>query len=78
MDDANVAFLHQLLDWLDTWRSKELASGTLTKETHAALHQTTYALLEIASYCFNELGLSYVLPGKLQTDSLEERNRQYR
>ncbi|KAH7958641.1 hypothetical protein HPB49_003602 [Dermacentor silvarum] len=58
MDDPKVVFLHQLLDWLDTWRSKDLASGTLTKETHAALHQTTYALLEIASYCFDELGLS--------------------
>ncbi|KAH7980524.1 hypothetical protein HPB49_016876 [Dermacentor silvarum] len=79
MDDPKVVFLHQLLDWLNTWRSKDLASGTLTKETHAALHQTTYALLEIASYCFNDrMGLSYALLGKLQTDSSEERFGQYR
>ena len=39
---------------------------------------TTHALLEIAEYCFNELGAKYILLGKFQTDSLESRFGQYR
>lgn len=81
-DDRNVHFLCSLFDWLDAWldvwESKNLTSGTLTKETHGALRQTTRALVQITEYCFTELGLNYVLLGKIQTDSLEDRFGKYR
>lgn len=77
-DDPKVDFLYKFLDWLDDWKSKDLDSGTLTSETHAALQQTTHALVEISSYCFTELKLPYVLLGKIQTDGLEERFGKYR
>ena len=50
----------------------------LTKETHMALKQTTYAMTETVSYCNTELGLNYVLPGKFQTDHLKNRFSLYR
>lgn len=50
MDDPNVDFLCNLLDWLEEWKSRDFTGGKLTPETHAALHQTTYAPLEIARY----------------------------
>ncbi|XP_042146182.1 uncharacterized protein LOC121835767, partial [Ixodes scapularis] len=78
MDDPKVDFLYNLLDWLEEWKSTDFTGGKLTPETHAALHQTTYALLEVARYCFEELQLSYFLLGKIQTDSLEERFGKYR
>ncbi|KAM7307375.1 uncharacterized protein ISCGN_011011 [Ixodes scapularis] len=68
-----VDFLYRLLDWLDEWKGKDLDSGTLTSETHAALQHTTHALVEVARYCFTELKLSRILLGKIQTDNLEER-----
>ncbi|KAG0439157.1 hypothetical protein HPB47_016738 [Ixodes persulcatus] len=49
-NDPKIDFLHLLLKWLDEWKNKGLDKGTLTKETHAALEHTTYALVELASY----------------------------
>ncbi|XP_077486819.1 uncharacterized protein LOC144098174 [Amblyomma americanum] len=53
-------------------------TDALTTDTHAALRLTTYSLIEICRYCFDELHLEYVLLGKFQTDSLEERFGRYR
>lgn len=72
-DDPNVDFLYKLLDWLDEWKSKDLDSGMLSKDTHTALQQTTHAFVEVLSYCFTEVKLPYVLLGKIRTDSLDER-----
>ncbi|CAN8011284.1 unnamed protein product, partial [Ixodes pacificus] len=81
-DDSNVPFWCSPFDWLDAWldvwESENLSSGTLTKETHGALRQTTRAFVEIAEYCFTELGLNYVLLGRIQTDSLEDCFGKYR
>lgn len=77
-NDPKIAFLHMFLKWLDEWKNKGLDKGTLTKETHAALEHTTYALIELARYSFEELGMSYVLFGKIQTDCLEDRFGKYR
>ncbi|XP_077558526.1 uncharacterized protein LOC144174000 [Haemaphysalis longicornis] len=77
-DDPKVNFLYKLLDWLDAWKGKNLDSGMLTKETHSFMQKTTHALLEVTRYCFNELKLPYVLLGKIQTDSLEERFAKYK
>ncbi|XP_077544212.1 uncharacterized protein LOC144156208 [Haemaphysalis longicornis] len=80
LSDSKVDFLYNLLDWMEEWkeRTKDCDSGTLTKETHAALHQTTPRLIEIARYCLDELKLTYVLFGKIQTDCLEDRFGKYR
>ncbi|KAH6920992.1 hypothetical protein HPB50_028015 [Hyalomma asiaticum] len=66
------------LKWLHEWKNKGFDKGTLTKETHVALEHTTYAFVELARYSFEELGMSYVLFGKIQTDCLEDRFGKYR
>ncbi|KAH9365541.1 hypothetical protein HPB48_020581 [Haemaphysalis longicornis] len=80
VDDPQVYFPYNLLDWLDEWKNRtaQYDSGKLIKETHAALHQTTHGLVEIARYCLTELNMLYVLFGKIQTDSLEDRFGKYR
>lgn len=80
LSDRKVDFLYNLLDWMEEWkeRTKGCDSGTLTKETHAALYQTTQGLIEISRYCLDELKLTYVLLGKIQTDCLEDRFGKYR
>ena len=70
-------FLIYFLQWLDRWKITA-AGGKLTRETFTALSHTTHALLEISDYCLNELGASYVLLGKFQTDALESRFGRYR
>ncbi|CAN7941828.1 unnamed protein product, partial [Ixodes hexagonus] len=70
--------MYKILDWLDAWKRENLGEGTLTGDTHVALHQTTRGLLEFARFCFDQLQLSYVLLGKIQTDSLEDRFGKYR
>ena len=77
-DHESKQFLHYFLDWLTTWQSTSTSAGKLTRETFTALQHSTYALLELASYCTDELGAKYVLLGKFQTDSLEARFGQYR
>lgn len=53
-------------------------TGGLTKPTHLALRHTTEAMLAMAKYCFDKLQFSFFLPGKVQTDSLEDRFGSYR
>ncbi|KAH6919828.1 hypothetical protein HPB50_029185 [Hyalomma asiaticum] len=53
-------------------------AGHLTKETHLSFGQTSRALHEISVYCLEELKFQYVLLGKFQTNSLEDRFRKYR
>ncbi|XP_068083561.1 uncharacterized protein [Anabrus simplex] len=76
--DERRNFLKQFLLWLDDWENMNLPGGTLTKETHSALKLTTYGLIELAEYCLSELNMSYLLPGKFQTDALEARFGLYR
>lgn len=45
MDDTKVAFLHQLLDWLDTLRSKDLAGGTLTNPPSSSPNNVCAAII---------------------------------
>ncbi|XP_049805645.1 uncharacterized protein LOC126248581 [Schistocerca nitens] len=77
-DSVSMQFLLDFLDWLDVWKAKGLSSGFLTKETFFAIQHTTYAVVEIARYCTEELGMSYLLTAKLQTDVLERRFGKYR
>lgn len=56
-DDSNVEFLCSLVDWLDVWKSKDISTGKLIKDRHRALRQTTRTLVEVATYCFDELCL---------------------
>lgn len=43
-----------MISWLDTWKEINLDTGHLTKETHAALTQTLYAMINITRYCIEE------------------------
>ncbi|XP_075739881.1 uncharacterized protein LOC142785325 [Rhipicephalus microplus] len=73
-----VHFLLNIVEWLDLWQSLRFDAGVLTRETHSALRLTTETLVKVAEYCLNELNFDYVLLGKFQTDSLEERFGKYR
>lgn len=75
--DPKIEFLEKMLSWLDTWEPSSF-SKTLTRQTRTALSHTLHGLLEITKYCFNELGMNYVLLGKFQTDPLEDRFGKYR
>ncbi|KAH7974758.1 hypothetical protein HPB49_019200 [Dermacentor silvarum] len=64
-NDPKIDFLHMFLKWLDEWKNKGFDNGTLTKETHAALEHTTYALVELARQIYeveNKLRLQSTLP----------------
>lgn len=76
-DDLKIKFLRNLLNWLDAWKSSS-ALNKLTTQTHTAWSHTVHGILEIISYCFNELNLNYILLGKFQTDPLEDRFGKYR
>lgn len=73
-----MEFLKKIPEWLDYWTSLKHDAGRFTPETHMALGHTSHALHEISLYCLQELGFKYVLLGKFQTDSLEERFGKYR
>ncbi|KAH6920130.1 hypothetical protein HPB50_028883 [Hyalomma asiaticum] len=78
MDDMQLQFLNTFVDWLDTWEKLKVGTGRaglLTTETHSALRLTSYSLIEVSRYCLEELRFEYVLLGKFQTDSLEERSQ---
>lgn len=76
--DEKYKFLNKFLDWLERWDTISCSTGRFTKETVSALKQTTYGIIEICRYCTQELNMSYILPGKMQTDPLEERFGKYR
>ncbi|XP_049954783.1 uncharacterized protein LOC126470814 [Schistocerca serialis cubense] len=76
--DIRYNYLDKFLTWLDKWRSLESGNGKLSVETHTALRLTTYGLMQVTKYCCKELNMSYILPGKFQTDSLEARFGLYR
>ncbi|XP_037510196.2 uncharacterized protein LOC119386976 [Rhipicephalus sanguineus] len=81
MEDMQLQFLNTFVDWLDTWENLKVGTGRaglLTTETHSALRLTSYSLIEVSRYCLEELRFEYVLLGKFQTDSLEERFGRYR
>ncbi|XP_077512600.1 uncharacterized protein LOC144123693 [Amblyomma americanum] len=78
ISDQQIIFLNGIVDWLDAWRSFNMTSGCMTKETHSALRLTCYSLIELSRYCLEELKLKYVLLGKFQTDTLEDRFGRYR
>ncbi|KAH9376536.1 hypothetical protein HPB48_006621 [Haemaphysalis longicornis] len=77
MADMQIEFLSDFVDWLDTWKNVQMDTGRLTSETHSALRLTSYCLIEVSRYCLEELHLEYVLLGKFQTHSLEDRFGRY-
>jgi hypothetical protein len=77
-NDERRIFLEKVFSWLEAWESIPNNDGKLTTETHQAFKSTIYALLEMTKYCVTERNMTYLLPGKVQTDSLEDRFGRYR
>lgn len=73
-----VGIFGKILEWLDYWASLKHDAGHFTAETHMALGHTSHALHDISLYCLQQVGFKYVLLGKFQMDSLEERFGKYR
>ncbi|XP_037521544.2 uncharacterized protein LOC119398800 [Rhipicephalus sanguineus] len=78
LSSPQIDFLNSVIDWLEFWESLKHDAGHLTRETHSAFRHTCHALVEVTRYCIEELGFSYVLLGKFQTDCLEDRFGKYR
>lgn len=76
--DERYIFLNKFLIWLENWKNLKYTTGILTRETYGALKHTTQGVLELLSYCVKELGFSYLLTGKIQTDALERRFGKFR
>lgn len=76
--DEQFIFLNNFLIWLDKWEELANGVGILSKETLSALKLSTHSIIEITNYCVDELALKYILPGKFQTDLLEDRFGKYR
>lgn len=77
-DDERFHFMNKFVDWLDFWQKQNCTTGTLSKETFTTLRHSSYAIIEMARYCIEELKHKYFLPGKVQTDALENRFGKYR
>lgn len=77
-DTDQYKFLYHFVEWLEKWEGMKCTTGGLTKQTHLAITHTTKAMLALAEYCFESLNFDYFLPGKVQTDSLEDRFGSYR
>ena len=66
---SNCIILKNLLSLLKTG----IVADCLSKETCLAVKHTSLALCDIAKYLLSDLGFSYVLLGKFQSDILESR-----
>ncbi|GBO32495.1 hypothetical protein AVEN_146814-1 [Araneus ventricosus] len=78
LNDIKKEFLKKFIAWLDKYEKMDSNNGRFSRETHSALRQTSQAFLSVTEYCCNNLNMSYLLLGKIQTDKLESRLRQYR
>ncbi|KAH9364421.1 hypothetical protein HPB48_009693 [Haemaphysalis longicornis] len=78
MADMQIEFLSDFVDWLDTWKNVQMDAGRLTSETHSVLRLTSYCLIKVSQHCLEVLHFEYVLLGKFQADSLEDRFGLYR
>lgn len=78
-DDDRLNFLKNFCNWLKIWQNSDNLSG-LTTETFTAISLTTNSMIQIIEYLLNSklLNFKYVLPGKFQSDMLEQRFSQYR
>ncbi len=72
-DCANMMFLRNFAEWLQTWRDQGDWKHSLTRETFLAVIQSSLAVPDTVQYLLESKGLSYVLTGKLQSDPLERR-----
>ena len=70
-DDFKLQYLEKFAHFIQTWSSSGMRC--LSKETCLALKHTSLSLCSLAKYLLSDLGFSYVLLGKLQSDPLESR-----
>jgi hypothetical protein len=80
LNDPKLQYLRQFVLWIREWRllTESNVGVGLTKDTSAAIERSTTVLVDLVLYSFQQLGVSYVLGGKFQTDNLEKRFGQYR
>lgn len=77
-NDDRIIFLNDFLSWLTCWKGLNLNHGILTTDTFNAIYQNVNVMIDFIKYSLNQLNVNYVLPGKLQTDKLENRFSRYR
>lgn len=60
------------------WHDKINNNGILTKDTYSAVYHSTSVMIRIIKFSLTELKINYVLPGKFQSDHIENRFGLYR
>lgn len=66
-NDEKMTFLKNFCQWLEVLDKMEAKRGKLTLETFTGLRHTTHGIIEITSYCIQELKLNYIMTAKFQT-----------
>lgn len=69
--DWKLQFLREFSELLTFWETN--SDFGLSKETFLATRQTCLAIADCAAYLIDNLGLSFILLGKLQSDNIESR-----
>ena len=75
-DDPKLQHLLTFHRFLRQWECSKYRG--LSSQTSTAAKQSILALVGVAQYCLNELGFSFVLLGKFQSDQLQRRFGQFR
>ena len=75
-DGLTIRYLNEFRNWLENWKS--LGKHGLSKPTFAAAIHTLNVIPALTEYLTKEIGLEYVLLGKIQQDFIEGRFGWYR
>ena len=77
-DDPRFDLCHQIVNWLDVWRSVPGKEGNLSPQTFTSFKHTCLALPILVNHLTSQCGFAYVLTNFLQTDPLEHHFGLYR
>ena len=77
-DDPRFDLCHQIVNWLDVWRSLPGKEGKLSPQTFTSFKHTCLALPILVNHLTSQCGFAYLLTYFLQTDPLEHHFGLYR
>jgi hypothetical protein len=73
--NGRLRFLELFCKWLREWGEQQTSKGCLSQQTQRALLHTSDTLPHLVNYVLTDLGMDYILLGKVPTDNLERRFR---
>ena len=78
LNDPRFDLCHQIVNWLDVWRSLPGKESKLSPQTFTSFKHTCIALPILVNHLTSQCGFAYVLTYFLQTDPLEHHFGLYR